>query len=421
MMALQQTVNPKSETKFDVEKLRLQFPILNQKINGSDLVFLDNGASTQKPQVLIDALTQFYSTGYANIHRGQYFLSQEATTAYENVRTKVLRWLGVENTSDAHQIIFTRGTTESLNLVAYGMRKLLKKGDEILLTEMEHHSNIVPWQLVGEMTGATIKVVPLLDDGSLDLEKLDQLLSPQTKILSLTHISNSLGTINPIKSIIQKAKQKGIWVCVDGAQGIVHADVDVTDLDCDFYALSAHKLYGPNGVGILYGKKEALEKLAPFQGGGDMIDAVSFSETTYNTLPQRFEAGTPNIADVIVFGKVLDYLQTINWQAAHTHQRQLLSYLEAELLKIEGLKIIGTARHKASLASFVIDGVHPLDLGTLLDQSGISVRTGHHCTQPVMQRFGVSSTTRASLAMYNTFEEMDRLVAGIHKALKLLR
>lgn len=406
-------------TAFDVNLIRKEFSILNRMVKGKPLVYFDNAATSQKPQVVINALTEYYEKYNANIHRGIHSLAEEATAAYEATRDTVQQFI---NAKHREEIIFTRGVTESINLVAYTWaRTNLKAGDEIVISGMEHHSNIVPWQLIAEMTGAVIKVIPVDDHGELILEAYHQLLSEKTKIVSVVHASNSLGTINPVKEMIDAAHKFGAVVLIDGAQSTVHLDIDVQELDCDFFAISSHKVYGPTGIGVLYGKKEILEDMPPFMGGGEMIKDVSFEKTTWNELPYKFEAGTPNIADTVAFKAALDFVSTIGKAAARKHEDELLHYATSQLELIEGIRMIGKAKNKVSVASFVVEGVHPQDLGILLDNQGVAVRTGHHCTQPLMNRFGIPGTTRASFAMYNTKEEVDVMIAALHKAIKLLR
>ena len=399
-----------SNRAFDVERIRSEFPGLHQNIKGKPLVYLDNAASTQKPQRVIDAISGFYAHDYANIHRGVHELSERATQAYESVRLKVQAFMGA---ASEREIIFLRGTTEGINLVAecYG-RNHVGEGDEVLITTMEHHSNIVPWQMLCERSGAELKVVPISDRGELEMDELEKLLSAKTKIVAVGHISNALGTINPIRTIIELAHAHGVPVLIDGAQAAPHIGIDVAELDCDFYTISGHKMFGPSGIGALYAKEALLEKMPPYQGGGDMISSVSFEKTTYNRLPFRFEAGTPNIAGTIGLGAAIDYLNGIGMEGIAAYEEELLDYGTEALREIQGLRIVGEANHKASVLSFVLDGIHPHDIGTILDQEGIAVRTGHHCAQPVMDRFGVASTARASLAFYNTREDIDRLVQG---------
>jgi cysteine desulfurase/selenocysteine lyase len=403
----------------DIQAIRKQFPILHQQVNGKPLVYLDNAATSQKPQSVINALTAYYEGYNANIHRGAHYLAAKATDIYEQTRHKIAQFL---NAPSSDEIIFTRGTTEGINLVAgtFG-RKMIQKGDEIIISAMEHHSNIVPWQMLCEEKEAVLKVIPITENGELILEEYEKLLSEKTKLVSIVHISNALGTINPIKEMIQKAHKVGAKVLVDGAQGAVHLDIDVQDLDCDFYAFSGHKVYAPTGIGALYGKRTILEAIPPYHGGGEMIKEVTFEKTTYNDLPFKFEAGTPNIADVIAFGTALDFVADLGKNNIAAHEQQLLEYGTQKIQEIEGLRIIGTAKHKASVISFVFDDIHHSDVGTLLDNQGIAVRTGHHCTQPLMKRLGLSGTTRASFAVYNTFEEIDALVAGLQKVVKMMR
>ncbi|MFN8359506.1 MAG: cysteine desulfurase [Candidatus Kapaibacterium sp.] len=399
------------------ELLRQDFPILHQKIYGKQLVYLDNAATTQKPLVVIDAVSRYYSTINSNIHRGVHFLSQQATDSYEAARKTVQKFI---NASSTKEIIFTRGTTESVNLVASSYGKAnIGEGDEILISTMEHHSNIVPWQMLCEETGAVLKVIPINDAGEIILEEYAQLLTERTKIVSIVHVSNSLGTINPVKHMVAMAHERGIPVLLDGAQAVQHIAVDVQDLDCDFYAFSGHKLYAPTGIGVLYGKRAHLEKMRPYQGGGDMILSVSFDKTTYNDLPHKFEAGTPDIAGVIGLGAAITYLQSIGLDAIEAYEKELLSYATATLSKIKQLRIIGTAADKSSVVSFVIDGIHPHDIGTMLDREGIAVRAGHHCTQPTMKRFGVPATTRASISFYNTPSEIDILAKALKNSIRM--
>ncbi|MBL4715468.1 MAG: cysteine desulfurase [Bacteroidia bacterium] len=397
----------------DVEKIRADFPILSQKVHGKDLAFLDNAASSQKPQQVLDATNNYYKTQHANIHRGVYHLSQVATFAYENSRKKIQKFI---NAASEKEIIFVRGTTEGINLVAssYG-KDNVKAGDEIIITHMEHHSNIVPWQMLCKEKDAKLQVVPINDDGEMIFEELEKLISEKTKLIALAHISNSLGTINPVKDVIELAHQHNIPVLLDGAQAVPHEKVDVQELDCDFYTFSSHKVYGPTGIGVLYGKEELLEKMGPYQGGGDMIKSVTFEKTTYNDLPHKFEAGTPDIAGVVGLAVAIDYVESIGYDNIFQHEQELLKCGTEALSQIDGLKIIGTAKNKASVISFDMDGIHPHDIGQFLDNDGIAVRTGHHCTQPVMDRFNVPATTRASFSFYNTKEEIDRLVAGLIK------
>ena len=405
------------QASFDVERIRNDFPILKQQVHGKPLVYLDNAATSQKPQVVIDTVTQYYLAQNSNVHRGVHFLSEQATQAFEGARAKVARFL---NASNAREVIFVRGATEGINLVAqsYG-RTFIKAGDEILISAMEHHSNIVPWQMLCEQIGARLRVIPFNYDGELFLDEYERLLNEWTKLVAVVHVSNALGTINPIKQIIEMAHRRGIPVLVDGAQAVPHMRVDVQDLDCDFYAFSGHKLFGPTGIGVLYGKADLLEAMPPYQGGGDMISAVTFEKTHYNTLPYKFEAGTPDIAGVIGLGVAIDYLSEIGLDAITAYEHELLAYATDALSTIKGVRIIGTAREKAGVLSFVLDGIHAHDIGTILDHEGIAIRAGHHCAMPVMQRFGVPATARASLAFYNTKEEVDALIRAIHKVIEV--
>lgn len=399
-------------------ELRQQFPILGRTVKDKPLVYLDNAATSQKPQCVIDALGHYYSHYNANIHRGIHTLAEEATMAYEATRFAVQEFIGA---ASAEEIIFTRGTTEAINLVAYTWgRENINAGDEIIISGMEHHSNIVPWQIICEEKKAVLKVIPVLDNGELDMQAFTQLLGVNVKMVALVQVSNALGTVNPVKDIIQAAHQVGAKVLIDGAQSAVHLDIDVQDLDCDFFAFSGHKVYGPTGVGALYGKKELLESMPVFQGGGEMIKEVTFEKTTYNDLPYKYEAGTPNIADTIALKAALDFIKEIGKDKIRKHEEELLSYATAQLQAVPGLRIIGQAKNKVSLVSFVIDGIHPQDIGVLLDNMGIAVRTGHHCTQPLMKRFGIPGTVRASFALYNQKEEIDVLIAGLHKTIKML-
>lgn len=405
---------------FDVMRVRADFPVLHQHIyDGRPLVYLDNAATTQKPKAVIDRIRDFYTRENANIHRGVHYLSQQASDAYNEARRLVADFIGA---LDPSQVIFTRGTTESINLVAatYG-RQHLGEGDEIVLSVMEHHSNIVPWQLLCEEKGARLRVVPVDTQGMLDLEALAQSLTERTRLVAIAHVSNALGTVNPVREIIQMAHAQGIPVLVDGAQAVQHLVVNVAELDCDFYCFSGHKMYGPTGIGILYGKAAWLESMPPYQGGGDMIERVTFEKTTFNRLPYKFEAGTPHIAGAIGLGAAVAYLNSLGRTAVAAYEDELLQYATERLQEIPGLRLIGTAPHKVSVLSFVIDGVHPYDAGTLLDQMGIAVRTGHHCAQPLMDWLGLSGTIRASLALYNTREEIDALVTALYRVIRLLR
>lgn len=400
------------------EGVRKQFPILEQKVHGQPLVYLDNAATTQKPQTVIDALSEYYEEYNSNVHRGVHHLSQKATEATEAVRRQIAAFIGAAR---PEEVIFTGGTTGSINLVSAVLaQRDLKPGDEILITEMEHHSNIVPWQIACEKSGAVLKVARVKDNGELDLDHLYALLSERTKVLSIVHISNALGTINPVKSIIARAKALGTLTLVDGAQAIAHTGIDVVDLGCDFYAFSGHKMYGPTGIGVLYGRYALLESLPPYMGGGEMIERVTFAHTTYNTPPFKFEAGTPNIAGIIGLGAAQQWMSGIGLEQLGNYEDELLGYAEAALAEIDGFVPLGTAKKKANIVSFNLDGLHPFDIGTLLDQMGIAVRTGHHCTQPLMDRFELPGTVRASLVAYNTLEDIDRLVAGVKRAQKML-
>ena len=399
------------ESVFEVQRIRRDFPILTRSIRDQNLVYLDNAATTQKPQRVLDALSSYYATGNANIHRGVYLLSEEATAAYDLARGKVQ---GLLNARAAHEIIFTRNSTESINLVAqsYG-RQNLGPGDEILITHMEHHSNIVPWQLLCEQVGARLCVAPIDDDGTLQLDEFQRLISPRTRLVAVVHLSNSLGTINPVQDIVRMAHARGVPVLIDGSQSVYHMPVDVQALDCDFYVFTGHKLYGPTGIGVLYGRESLLEQMPPYQGGGDMIRSVTFDKTTYAELPHKFEAGTPHIAGAIGLGAAVDYLRSVGFEGIGRHEADLLAYGTNALSEVKGLRLIGTSPNKASILSFVMDGAHPHDIGTIVDADGIAIRTGHHCTQPVMDRFGVPATARASIAMYNTHEEIDALVKAL--------
>ncbi|MEZ4794516.1 MAG: cysteine desulfurase [Flavobacteriaceae bacterium] len=403
---------------FDIQKIRDNFPILKRQVNGFPLVYLDNAATSQKPKAVIDCLVNYYSQYNANIHRGVHTLSQEATDAYEQARRKVQNHFSI---AYPETVIFTSGTTHGINLVAHGFTTLLKKGEEVLVSAMEHHSNIVPWQMLCEKTGAKLKVIPMNEQGELRMEIYSELLSSKTRLVFVNHVSNALGTINPIETIIQKAHQVGAAVLVDGAQACAHMKPNLKLLDVDFYVTSAHKMCGPTGVGMLYGKKEWLEKLPPFQGGGEMIKEVTFEKTTYAELPHKFEAGTPNIAGGICFGAALDYLNHIGFDAITAYETELLAYATQQLQSIEGLKIFGTAPQKTSVISFNLEGIHPYDVGTILDKMGIAVRTGHHCAQPIMDFYHIPGTVRASFAFYNTKEEVDRLISAVKKAQKMLR
>ena len=404
---------------FDVLEIRKDFPILNTKANGKPLVYFDNGATSQKPLEVINAIDRYYKTENANVHRGVYFLSQLATDLYDGSRQKITNFIKAE---DTNTVLFTSGTTESINLVAQTWgRKNISDGDEVLISGMEHHSNIVPWQMICEEKGAIVKVIPLNDDGSLNMEIFKERLNSKTKMVAVAHISNTLGVVNPIERIIELSHAVEAKVLIDGAQAVPHIPVDVQSLDCDFYAFSGHKMFAPTGIGVLYGKRELLEEMPPYKGGGDMIDRVSFEKTTYAELPFKFEAGTPNIAGVIGMGAAIDYLNKFDWKDIIEYEDELLRYVTEELLKIEGLRIYGTTDQKIPVVSFLVDDIHPYDIGTLLDQLGIAVRTGHHCTQPLMDRYCIPGTVRASLSFYNTKEEIDVFINALNKILKMLR
>jgi cysteine desulfurase/selenocysteine lyase len=404
---------PSRTAGFDVQAVRQDFPALQQMVYGRPLAYLDNASTTQKPAVVMRAMTQFYCEDCANIHRGVHLLSERATECYECSRIKVQRFL---NARELAEVIFVRGTTEAINLVAqsYG-RKFIGPGEEIIITGMEHHSNIVPWQILCEMTGARLRVIPITDEGELRLDEFANLLGPKTRFVSVVHTSNALGTVNPVREIIRMAHDQGVPVLVDGAQSAPHFPIDVQELDADFYAFSGHKTYGPTGIGVLYGRRELLEKMPPYQAGGDMISSVTFERTTYNKLPYKYEAGTPNISGAIGLGAALEYIEKIGMANFVVYEKQLLEYATARLAAIPGVRIIGTAREKAGVISFLIGDVHPHDIGTILDQQGIAIRAGHHCAQPVMKRFGIPATARASFAFYNTREEADRLAEGVEK------
>ncbi len=402
---------------FDIEKIRADFPILSQKINGKPLVYFDNGATSQKPQIVIDAIAKYYETTNANIHRGVHTLSQMATDAYEASRKKVQNHI---NAKLLHEVIFTSGTTHGINIVASGFASMVKPGDEVVVSGLEHHSNIVPWQMLCERTGAVLKVIPIDQNGELILAEFDRLLSEKTKIVAVNHISNALGVINPIAYIIEKAHAVGAVVLIDGAQAVPHLKPNVQELDCDFYVFSGHKMCGPTGVGILYGKEAWLNKLPPYQGGGEMIKEVTFAKTTYADLPHKFEAGTPNIEAGIVLGTAIDYLNSVGFDNIGRQEKELLDYASAKLSEIEGLKIFGDTKQKTSVISFNIDGIHPYDIGTIIDKQGIAVRTGHHCAQPIMEFFCIPGTVRASFAFYNTKEEIDAMVVAVKKAKQML-
>jgi cysteine desulfurase/selenocysteine lyase len=417
MKALDITTHSGSVSAFDVEAIRTDFPILQLQVDGEPLVYLDNAASSQMPQKVIDRLVHYQTSEHANIHRAVHYLSETATAEYEQARRKLQRFI---NAREDREVIFTSGTTDSINLVMHGFgRQFIKAGDEIILTTLEHHSNIVPWQMLAEDTGAVIRVVPVNDAGELLMDAYKDLFNERTKLVGVIHVSNALGSINPIKEMTALAHANAVPVMVDGAQAVPHMPVDVQDLDCDFYAFSGHKLCGPTGIGVLYGKAAMLEKMQPFKGGGDMILSVTFEKTTYNTIPHKFEAGTPPIAAAIGLGTAVDYLSEIGMDVIAAHELTLLNYATEQMNRMPGIRIIGTAHNKAAVISFEVDGVHPHDIGTLLNQEGVAVRTGHHCAQPVMQRFKVPATTRASFAFYNSVQEIDALIAGIRNVQKV--
>ena len=401
---------------FDVEAIRRDFPILHQQINGYPLAYLDSAASTQRPVQVIDAIQRYYTHDHANVHRGVHTLSHRATDIYEGARETIRGFINARST---REIIFTRGTTEAINLVAGALGQGLSAGDEILISEMEHHSNIVPWQMLCARSGTVLKVVPITDEGELRLDEFDKLLGPRTRLVAITHVSNALGTVNPVQQIIASAHARGISVLIDGAQAIAHQSVDVQALDCDFYAFSGHKMCGPTGIGVLYGREALLESLPPWQGGGDMILTVSFSGTTWNELPYRFEAGTPHIAGAAGLGAAIDYLQRIGMQNIARHEAELLAYASDALQALPGLRLVGTAAHKAGVASFNIEGIHPHDIGTVLDQHGVAIRAGHHCAMPVMERYGIPGTARASFAFYNTRAEIDQMIEALRLAIRM--
>ncbi|MGE5681622.1 MAG: SufS family cysteine desulfurase [Bacillota bacterium] len=407
----------KTGAAFDVERVRQDFPILHRLVNGKPLVYLDNAATTQKPYSVIDTVRDYYTMTNSNVHRGVHYLSEQATLAYEDARLKIKEFL---NAISACEIVFTRGATEAINLVAwtYG-RTHIGEGDEVIISAMEHHANIVPWQLLCEEKKAKLRVIPITDEGELIMEEYDKLLNERTKFVSVVQISNSLGTVNPIREIIQKAHARNIPVLVDGAQGVAHVKVDVQELGCDFYVFSGHKLFGPTGIGVLYGKAEMLQDMPPYQTGGDMIRSVTFEKTIFNDIPNKFEAGTPNIAGAIGLGAAIDYMKYLKMDEVARHEKELLKYATEKISEIDGVHLIGTAKDKASLISFVMDNVHPHDIGTILDSEGIAIRTGHHCCQPVMQRFCIPATARASFAFYNTKSEIDKLVYGIQKVIRV--
>ena len=412
------SIGAPSQVEFDVRRVREDFPILRQRVHGKPpLVYLDNAATTQKPRAVLDAVSAYYSHDNANVHRGVHLLSERATQAFEDARATLQRFI---NAAAPHELVFTRNATEGINLVAQTFgRTRLGPGDEVVLSAMEHHSNIVPWQMVCQEKGASLRVIPITDEGALQLDEYERLLGPRTRLASIVHLSNALGTINPVRQMITAAHRHGVPVLVDGSQAVHHMTVDVQALDADFYVFTGHKLYGPTGIGVLYGKERLLEEMPPYQGGGDMISSVTFEKTTYNVLPYKFEAGTPNIAGAIGLAAAVDYLATIGMDRITAHERELLTYGTAALLEVPGLRLLGTAPEKAGVLSFVIDGVHPHDIGTLVDRDGVAIRTGHHCTQPLMQRLGVPATARASVALYNTRGEIDALVAALHKVREL--
>lgn len=407
-----------TKKQFNVREIRDQFPALRQLIYNKNLIYFDNGATSQKPQVVLDAINNYYSKDNANIHRGVHYMSQKATTEYETARKTIQTYLHAKK---SEEIIFTKGTTDGINLVASSYGELLAAGDEILITAMEHHSNIVPWQMLCERKNLTLRVAPINKKGELILEEFDKLLSTKTKLVAVTHISNTLGTINPVKELIQKAHAVGAKVLVDGAQSIQHMPIDVIDMDCDFFVFSGHKVFGPTGIGVLYGKEALLDKMPPYQGGGDMIAKVTFERTTYNELPFKFEAGTPHIAGGICLGKAFEFLSTIDMVAVQQYEKELAEYAQDLLDTFEGMRIIGEAKKKTSVVSFVMDGIHPFDIGTLLDKQGIAVRTGHHCTQPLMDFYGIPGTVRASFAFYNTRQEVDTFIAAVERSINMLK
>ncbi|MDC1194050.1 cysteine desulfurase [Crocinitomicaceae bacterium] len=404
--------------KFNVNEIREDFPILKQLVYGKNLIYFDNGATSQKPQVVIDAITKYYSKDNANIHRGVHYLSQIATNDYEESRKVIQKYI---NAAKSEEIIFTKGTTDAINLVANSFGELLKAGDEILISAMEHHSNIVPWQMLCERKGCVLRIIPINEEGEIIQEEYDKLLSNKTKLVAITHISNTLGTINPVRTMTEKAHSVGAKILIDGAQSIQHNKIDVLDINCDFFVFSGHKVFGPTGIGVLYGKEAMLNEMPPYQGGGDMIAKVSFHKTTYNELPFKFEAGTPHIAGAICLGTAIQYLNTLDMDAVLRYEVDLADYAEGLLDTFEGLRIIGQAKKKTSVVSFVIDGIHPFDLGTLLDKQGIAVRTGHHCTQPLMDFYKIPGTTRASFAFYNTKEEIDIFIGAVERAISMLK
>ena len=415
---MEKVLQQKGFSDSEVKKIRNDFPILSVKAHGKPLIYFDNAATSQKPQSVIDALTEYYTASNANIHRGVHYLSQVASKKYDDTRVKIQKFI---NAKSEREIVFVRGTTEAINLVAnsYG-RKNIQQGDEIIVTAMEHHSNIVPWQLLCEEKGAKLKVIPMNDEGELLINEFEKALNPKVKFISVVHVSNSLGTINPVKEIISKAHKHNIPVLIDAAQSIVHSELDVQDLDCDFLAFSSHKMFGPTGTGVLYGKEKYLEKMPPYQGGGEMISSVSFEKTTYNDIPFKFEAGTPNIADVIALKEAISFINDLGKENIAAYESTLLAYAAERLSSIPAAKLIGTAKHKVSVQSFVIEGIHHFDVGQMLDTRGIAVRTGHHCTQPLMDHFGIEGTVRASFAVYNTKAEIDQLTEGINRIVSFM-
>ena len=403
-----------NQTPDYIEGIRSQFPILTERVHGKPLVYFDNAATTQKPQKVIDRINAYYSSENANIHRGVHHLSQVATKDYEDARIRIKNYIGAEK---ENEIVFTKGTTDGINLIASSYGELMKKGDEVLISAMEHHSNIVPWQLLAERKGIVLKIIPIHRDGTLDMARFEEMLNDRTKLVSITHISNTLGTINPIETIINRAHKFGAKVLIDGAQSIQHGEINVANLNCDFFVFSGHKIFGPTGIGVLYGKASILESMPPYQGGGDMIKRVSFEKTSFNELPFKFEAGTPNIVGGIALGTAVEFMESIDTEQAFSFEKDLLSYAEKELLQIENLKIYGTSALKTSLVSFNVGTIHPFDIGTLLDKQGIAVRTGHHCTQPLMDFFEIPGTIRASFSIYNTKEEVDLFIHALKRAL----
>ncbi len=413
------TSTTSARVQLAIEEIRREFPVLHQQVNNRDLVYFDNAATTQKPKRVIDSLVGYYEGYNANIHRGIHTLAERATKAYEDTRETMRAFI---NASAAEEIIFTRGVTESINLVAYSYgRAFIQKGDEIIVSALEHHSNIVPWQMLCEEKGAVLKVIPVTDEGELDLASYQRLLTDNTKLVAVNHASNSLGTVNPVREIIELAHQRGAVVLIDGAQAAAHLPIDVQALDCDFYCISSHKMYGPTGTGILYGKKALLEKMPPFMGGGEMIKDVTFAKTTYNDLPYKFEAGTPNIADVVALKSAIEFIQQYGKEAMAAYEHELLAYATEKIGQIKGVRLVGTARNKVSILAFVVDGIHHFDIGQMLDARGIAVRTGHHCTQPLMDRLGIEGTVRASFAVYNTRKEIDQLAEGVDRVITFLK